>query len=107
MVKNLPANEGDTGLIPDLGGSHMSRNNGASVTQLLTLHTLEPVLHKRSSSIATRKEPPLSANRKEPVQQRRPSTDRNRKKEVDVHRCPRVGKTQSHHLSSKSHQFEG
>jgi len=48
MVKNLPANEGDTGLIPDLGGPHMSRNNGASVTQLLTLHTLEPVLHQRS-----------------------------------------------------------
>ena len=27
MVKNPPANAGDTGLIPDSGRSHMSQNN--------------------------------------------------------------------------------
>ena len=27
VVKNLPANAGDTGLIPGLGGSHMPRSN--------------------------------------------------------------------------------
>ena len=27
VVKNLPANAGDTGLISDLGGSRMSRGN--------------------------------------------------------------------------------
>ena len=27
VVKNPPANEGDTGSIPDLGGSHMRQNN--------------------------------------------------------------------------------
>ena len=27
VVKNPPANEGDTGSIPDLGGSHMWWNN--------------------------------------------------------------------------------
>ena len=27
VVKNLPANPGDTGLIPDLGRSHMLRSN--------------------------------------------------------------------------------
>ena len=27
VVKNLPANAGDTGLIPDLEGSHMPRSN--------------------------------------------------------------------------------
>nr|MDK8076123.1 hypothetical protein [Aerococcus urinae] len=27
VVKNLPANAGDTGLIPDLGRSHMPQSN--------------------------------------------------------------------------------
>ena len=27
LVKNLPVNAGDTGLIPDLGGSHMPQSN--------------------------------------------------------------------------------
>ena len=37
MVKNPPANAGDTGSIPDLGRSHMPRNDKAHVPQLLSL----------------------------------------------------------------------
>ena len=38
MVKNPPANAGDTGSIPGLGRSHMPRSNKAHVPQLLSLH---------------------------------------------------------------------
>ena len=37
MVKNLPANAGDTGLSPGLGRSHVPRSNYARVPQLLSL----------------------------------------------------------------------
>ena len=36
-VKNLLTNEGDTGLIPGLGRSHILWNNEACVPQLLSL----------------------------------------------------------------------
>ena len=36
MVKNLPANVGDMGLIPNLGGSHVLWSNKAGVLQLLS-----------------------------------------------------------------------
>ena len=36
VVKNPPANAEDTGSSPGLGGSHMSRSNGARVPQLLS-----------------------------------------------------------------------
>ena len=61
MVKNPPANAGDTGSSPGLGRSHMPRSNQARVPQLLSLRSraretqllkpacLEPVLcNKRS-----------------------------------------------------------
>ena len=38
MVENLPANEGDTGSSPGLGGSHMPRSDWAHEPQLLSLH---------------------------------------------------------------------
>ena len=38
MVENLPANAGDTGSSPGLGGSHMPRSNWAHEPQLLSLH---------------------------------------------------------------------
>ena len=38
MVKNPPANAGDTGSIPGLGRSHMPQSNKAHVPQLLSLH---------------------------------------------------------------------
>ena len=37
MVKNLPANAGDTGSSPGLGRSHMPRSNSAREPQLLSL----------------------------------------------------------------------
>ena len=37
MVENLPANAGDTGSSPGLGGSHMPRSNWAHEPQLLSL----------------------------------------------------------------------
>ena len=43
VVKNLPANAGDVGLIPQ-GRSHMLRDSKACPPQLLRLHTLEPQL---------------------------------------------------------------
>ena len=36
VVKNLPANSGNTGLIPDLGRSHVSRSTEAHEPQLLS-----------------------------------------------------------------------
>ena len=37
MVENLPANAGDTGLSPGLGGSHVPRGSWAREPQLLSL----------------------------------------------------------------------
>ena len=39
MVKNLPANAGDTGSSPGPGGSHMLRSNKARAPQLLSLRS--------------------------------------------------------------------
>ena len=77
MDKNLPANAGDTGLIPDLGRFHMPWSSKARVSQLLSPCTaatekpvhLEPVLcNKRSHSEKTpmhgnEEQPPLAATR--------------------------------------------
>ena len=38
MVENPPANAGDMGSSPGLGGSHMPRSNWAREPQLLSLH---------------------------------------------------------------------
>ena len=49
VVKNPPANAGDTGSIPGPGRSHMLRSNEARAPQLLSLcfraTTTEPVCH--------------------------------------------------------------
>ena len=37
MVENMPANAGDTGSSPGLGGSHMPQSNWAREPQLLSL----------------------------------------------------------------------
>ena len=39
-VKNLPADAGNTGLIPGLGGCHKPPSHYASVLQLLTLRAV-------------------------------------------------------------------
>jgi len=61
VAKNPPANAGDTGLIPGMGGSHMQCNNQAQgpqlwrlcsrvrEPQLLKSEALEPVLSNKRS----------------------------------------------------------
>ena len=51
VVKNLPANAGNTGLIRGLGRPHMPRGNNACEPQLLSLRTLEPVLQNKRSHL--------------------------------------------------------
>ena len=49
VVKNPPANTGDTGLSPGPGRSHMLRSNWARAPQLLKPARLEPELHNKRS----------------------------------------------------------
>ena len=72
MVENLPANAGDAGSSPGLGGSHMPRSGWARGPQLLSLRvwslcsaTREAAIEKRP---AHRDEewPPLAATRGSP-----------------------------------------
>ena len=65
VVKNLPANAGDTGLIPDLGRSHMLWNYSAHVPRLLSLcsRAQEPQLlspHAAIRETATMRSPHCS-----------------------------------------------
>ena len=71
VVKNPPANAGDTGSIPGLGRSHMLQSNKAHVPQLLSLRSrarepqllkparLEPMLRDKRSH---RNEKPVHRN---------------------------------------------
>ena len=71
VVENLPANAGDAGSSPGLGGSHMPRSNSAREPQLLTLrdwslcsvtrgHDSERPVHRDEES------PPLAATGESP-----------------------------------------
>ena len=72
VVENLPANAGDTGSSPGLGGSHMPWSSWAREPQLLSSARLEPVLRNNrgrdSERPAHRNEewPPLAATRESP-----------------------------------------
>ena len=84
MVKNPPANAGDTGSSSDPGRSHMPRSNSACAPQLLSLCSrarkpqllkpvhLEPVLRNKRShrnekpAHRNEEEPPLVATREKP-----------------------------------------
>ena len=61
VVKNLPANAGDTSLIPDLGRSYMPWGNYSCVPQLLRLcsRAWEPKLLKPATACAPQPEKPL------------------------------------------------
>ena len=96
LVKNPPANTGDTGLIPGLGGSHMPWNNYAHAPQLLSLCSrahapqllkatgLGPVLHNKrrrcseKPTHATKSSPRLPQLEKARAQQRRPNAAKNK-----------------------------
>ena len=103
VVKNLPANAGDTGSIPGPERSHMLCNNQDHAPQLLSLCfrareskllsprtatteacALEPVLCSERShcnektSHFSEEEPPLNTDMEKPVHQQRPSTAKNK-----------------------------
>ena len=92
VVKNPPANAGDTGSIPDPGRSHVPWSNEAQASQL---QSNEPVLYSpgasttkanvprslcsatreatvlRSPHTDAREEPPLATTREKPAEQQR------------------------------------
>ena len=80
VVENPPANAGDTGSSPGLGGSHMLRSNWAREPQLLSLRvwslcsaTREAVI-VRGPRTAMKSGPRLPQLEKALAQKRRPNT---------------------------------
>ena len=75
MVENLPANAGDMGSSPGLGGSHMLRSNWAREPQLLSLcsATREAAM-VRDPRTAMKSGPRLPQLEKALAQKRRPNT---------------------------------
>ena len=51
VVKNLPANAGEPGSIPDLERFHMLQDNQACEPQLLNLACREPMLDNKRSHL--------------------------------------------------------
>ena len=92
MVKNLPANAWDTGLIPGPGRSHMPQNNQARAPQLLhlcvtTTEAHMPRAHAPQQREATTMRSPHTAMKSSPrspqlekacAQQQRPNTAKNK-----------------------------
>ena len=80
VVKNPPANAGDTGSSPGLGGSHMPRSNWAREPQLLSLHVWSLCSTTREAAIvkglrtAMKSGPHLPQLEKALAQKRRPNT---------------------------------
>ena len=84
MVKNLPANAGDTGSSPGLGRSHMPRSNWAREPQLLSLRiwslcsaTREAVT-VRGPGTVMKSGPRLPQLEKALAQKRRPNAAKNK-----------------------------
>ena len=79
MVENLPANAGDTGSSPGLGGSHMPWGNWAREPQLLSLHVWSLCSATREATIvrdprtAMKSGPHLPQLEKALAQKRRPN----------------------------------
>ena len=80
VVENLPANAGDTGSCPDLGGSHMPRSNWAREPQLLSLRIWSLCSATREAAIVRgprttmKSGPRLPQLEKALAQKRRPNT---------------------------------
>ena len=79
VVENLPANAGDTGSSPGLGGSHMPRSNWAREPQLLSLRIWSLCSATREAAIvrgprtARKSGPRLPQLEKALAQKRRPN----------------------------------
>ena len=84
MVWSLPANAGDTGSSPGLGGSHMPRRNWAREPQLLSLHIWSlcsatgGAAIVRGSRTAMKSGPHSPQLEKALAQKRRPNTAKNK-----------------------------
>ena len=84
VVENLPANAGDTGSSPGLGGSQMTRSNWAHEPQLLSLHVWSLCSATREAAIvrgprtAMKSGPRLPQLEKALAQKQRPNTAKNK-----------------------------
>ena len=84
MVESLPANVGDTGSSPGLGGSHMPRRNWALEPQLLSLRIWSlwsatgEVAIVRGLCTAMKSGPCLPQLEKALAQKQRPNTAKNK-----------------------------
>ena len=84
VVKNLPANAGDTGSSPGLGRSHMPRSNQAHEPQLPSLHVWSLCSATREAAIVRgpctvmKSGPCLLQLEKALAQKRRPNTAKNK-----------------------------
>ena len=84
MVESLPANAGDTGSSPGLGGSHMLRSDWAREPQLLSLSVWSLCSATREAAVvggpltATRSGPRSPQLEKALTQKRRPNTAKNK-----------------------------
>ena len=84
MVESLPANVGDTGLSPGLGGSHMPRSNWAREPQLLSLRIWSLCSATRKAMIVRGPRTAMKSGPRSPqlekavAQKRRPNTPKNK-----------------------------
>ena len=76
VVKNPPANAGDTGSIPDPGRSHVPWRNQARMPQLLRLCSRARSLQQEKP--LNKKWPPLTLTGEKPSKQQGPSTVKNK-----------------------------
>ena len=86
VVESLPANAGDTGSSPGLGGSHMPRSDWAHGPQLLSLRVWSLCSAAREAAIvrdpltAMKSGPRLPQLEKALARKRRPNTAKNKNK---------------------------
>ena len=84
VVENLPANAGDTGSSPGLGGSHMPRSDWAREPQLLSLRVWSLCSATREVAIVRGPRTAMKSGPRSPqlekalAQKRRPNTDKNK-----------------------------
>ena len=84
VVENLPANAGDTGSSPGLGGSHMTRSNWVREPQLLSLRVWSLCSATREATIVRGPRTAMKSGPRSPqlekalTQKRRPNTAKNK-----------------------------
>ena len=105
MVENLPANAGDTGSSPGLGGPHMPRSNWAREPQLLSLRVWSLRSATREATImrgprtTMKSGPHLPQLEKALTKKRRLNATKNKFKKKKV--AKRVDLKSAHHKKKK------